>query len=515
MECHAKMRIGNLHQFTEHHRYYIYRDFAMSAVDRKMIGLMYQPMIGAFAAGLYQFLYQQVADDRLGYSSLDSQRKLFLGLGLDMHERARQELIDHASRLEAVGLLQTSRLSVPDNDDYVYEYELAKPLSPDEFFRNPHLMLLLRDKVGKYAVISLREAFYAKEADELAGAELQRDNITVPFYELFRLNAHTVDTELEQALSEVAPIRPPEPKPQLETAGIQYGEMITRFPRNSLNRKYVERLRGDEEQMAQLNYVAYKYHLGVVDLCRLLDEDGIFGPRGELSIDELQLRANQMYRQDRKRSDERQRILAKTTSNVDQEASEVASDELPEEEVAVAAEFYLDVPAQLSGRCDIPQYNMLMRNEPHTRFIARFFPGAVPEWIIRVFEVIDLNYRLSPSVINVLIHYVLGMNDAQRINKTYIDAVASNMLVKQIDSFEKAVRYVREQVQMEQVRELRQNGGNSPAASGAAVRAAAGAGRTRGSRKPAMAVVQEAGEQAVSQEELEEMRRLARKLDGK
>ncbi|MCQ6558696.1 helicase DnaB [Paenibacillus mendelii] len=507
------MRIGNMHQFTEHHRYYIYRDFSLSAVDRKMIGLIYQPMIGAFATGLYQLFYQLVADDRVGYSPLEPQRKLFLGLGLDMHERARQEFVEQASRLEAVGLLQTSRLGIPDNDDYVYEYELIKPLSPDEFFRNPHLMLLLRDKVGKYAVISLRESFYAKEADELAGAELQRDNITVPFYELFRLNAQAVDVELEQALSEVAPTRSAASKPRLETAGIQYGEIISRFPRNSMNRKYVERLRGDEDQLAQLNYVAYKYGLTVVDLCRLLDEDDVFNTRGELMMDELQLRASQMYRQDRKRDEDRQRMQGRMEAASGAQTSD-ASDE-PLEEVAVQEEFYMEVPAQLAGRCDIHQYNMLMRNEPHTRFIARFFPGAVPEWIIRVFEVIDLNYRLTGSVINVLIHYVLGMNDAQRVTKTYIDAVASNMLVKRIDSFEKAVRYVREQVQLEKDRELRQAGG----AAGAAVSGARGGssgngtGRTRG-RKPAMAIVQEVGDSVVSQEELEEMRRLARKLDG-
>ena len=38
---------------------------------------------------------------------------------------------------------------------------------------------------------------------------------------------------------------------------------------------------------------------------------------------------------------------------------------------------------------------MLMRNEPHTRFLQRFFPGAVPDWIERVFERMDLNYKLA------------------------------------------------------------------------------------------------------------------------
>ncbi|MFC4102999.1 DnaD domain protein [Paenibacillus xanthanilyticus] len=510
------MRIRNLHQFTEHHRFYVFREFAMSALNRRMLAHVYQPMIGAFAAGLYELLYHQLADDRIGYSALDPQRKLFLGLGLDMNERGRQELADQCSRLEAVGLLQSSRLSVTDSDDYVYEYELAAPLSPDEFFGSPHLTLLLRDKVGKYAVISLREMFYAKESDELAGAAgLHRENLTVPFYELFRLNAQAVDPELDQALAEVAPARAAAPKPNLATAGIQYAEIITRFPRNSANRVYVERLRGDEEQLAQLNYVAYKYGLSVVDLCRLLDEDGIFGSRGELMVDELQLRANLTFRQGRKRQDDRERIMARTAAAVEP-ATDSADEQL--EEVGVLEEFYMEVPLQLSGRCDIHQYNMLMRNEPHTRFIARFFPGTVPEWIVRVFEVIDLNYKLNGSVINVLIHYVLGMNDAQRVTKTYIDAVASNMLMKGIDSYEKAIRYVREQTRLEKERESRQSGGYSaggPAAKRSAAGARGTAGAARGGRKKPDIVQEMPKGPQVSAAELEELRRLAQRLDGK
>ncbi|MBM7567447.1 replication initiation and membrane attachment protein [Paenibacillus sacheonensis] len=502
-----------MHQFTEHHRYYAFRDFSLSAVDRKMVGLIYQPMVGAFAAGLYQLLYQQVADDRVGYSALEPQRRLLLGLGLEMNERGRQELVNQASRLEAVGLLQVTRLGVPDNDDVVYEYEVAKPLSPDEFFGSPHLTLLLRDKVGKHSVIALRESFYAKEDDELAGAELTRENISVPFYELFRLNTQGIDLELEQALTEVAPARQAAPKlPQTETAGIQYGEIIMRFPRNSGNRSHVERLRGNEEALAQLNYVAYKYSLTVVDLVRLLDEDEVFSSRGELLVDELQLRGNQLFRQDRKRKDERQRIYGRMEAVKADNGKGESSDDMPEE-VAVQAEFYMEVPAQLAGRCDIHQYNMLMRNEPHTRFIARFFPGAVPEWLMRVFEVIDHNYKLQGAVINVLIHYVLGQNDSQRVTKTYIDAVASNMLVKGVDSFERAVGYVREQAKVEQEKERRREGGGSAAAPRRSGGAAAAKG---GRRKPLIPVMPESsGGAQLTADEMEEIRRMARKLDGK
>lgn len=507
------MRIGNILQYTEHHRYYIFRDFSLSSLDYKMLSLIYQPMIGAFAIGLYQQLYHGITEGTSGYSSLEPQRKLFLGLGLDMNERGRKYLIDHASRLEAVGLLQTSRLGLPEQGDVIYEYELSQPLSPGEFFRNQHLIMLLTDKVGKYSVISLREAFGAQEPAELAQVQLTKENISVPFYELFQLNTKSLDLELEQALIEVAPTRQAAPRAQLETAGIPYGEIILRFPRNSANRNYVERLRGNSDQLAQINYVAYKYSLSVADICRLLDEDGVFGSDGTLDADEMQLRANQLYRQDQKREGDRQRTMARVQAAAADAATDM--DEEPEE-VGVQAEFHLNVPNQLLGRCDVQQYNMLMRNEPHTRFLHRFFPGAVPDWIERSFERIDLNYRLPAPVINVLIHYVIGMNDAQRVTKTFIEAVVSNMLVKQVDTFEKAVTYVREQVQVEADKERRKENALS-GSTGTRSSSRTAAGRSGISRKPSIPIVQDTGasDAVISPEKLEEMRRLARKLDGK
>ncbi|MHA6483133.1 replication initiation and membrane attachment family protein [Paenibacillus sp. strain BS8-2] len=510
------MRIHNILQFTEHHRYYIFRGFSLSSADHKMLSLIYQPMVGAFAIALYQQLYHGIAEDRSGYSRLEPQRRLFLGLGLEMNEQSRRFVVEQTSKLEAVGLLQTSRLGGADLSDVIYEYELEQPLSPLEFFRNMHLAMLLRDKVGKYAVIELREQFGANEPDELAGADLTKENISVPFYDLFKLNMQSFDSELEQALSEVAPSRQAVKHDPAATAGIPYGELILHFPRSSGNRAYVERLRNDADGMAQVNYVAYKYQISVVNVCRLLDENGVFDSSGKLNVDELQLKASSVYRQDRKREDDRQRILAKSKM-----IEEPEQEEEDPEEIAVQEQDYLPVPSALAGRCDIQQYNMLMRNEPHTRFIRRFFPGAVPGWVEQVMERIDLNYRLAEPVINVLIHYVIGGADDSRITKAYLDHVASNMLMKGVDTFEKAVQYVRIQAQLEQDKEKRKEGTSSQGTgytSGSRNGGGRGTGNNRGgiSRKPAIPIVGASESSSkVSADELEELRKLARKLDGK
>ena len=51
--------------------------------------------------------------EKVGYSPLEQQRKLFLLLELEQGERGRKYLIEQSSKLEAIGLLQTTRKFLP------------------------------------------------------------------------------------------------------------------------------------------------------------------------------------------------------------------------------------------------------------------------------------------------------------------------------------------------------------------------------------------------------------------
>lgn len=501
------MRMNNMLHYTENHRYCVYRDFSLSPVDEKMLGLIYQPMVGALAVGLYRLLSEQVPLDQVGYSLVEQQRGLFLTLGLEPSEKGRAVLIEQASKLEAVGLLQTSRLYIPDSDDYLYEYELQPPLTPAEFFRTQHLTLLLRDKIGKFAVLSLRERFFSAEPGDIYGLTYNKENISVPFYEIFELNAHSIDYELEQAIVETSIARQPGMKTVEEEDAFNYADIILRFPRESVNRAFVEKLRFDPEGMGIANFVARKYDLSVQDLCRLLDEDGVFDPSGMLLLDELQYKANLHFRQGKRRQEEREVAYAKVVSIRAEEAEQERGSH--QEEVAVQMEYYVEVPPQFMNKCDVHQYNMMLRNEPYTRLLRTFFPGAVPDNLLDIFEKIDLNYKLPGEVINVLIHYLMVLlttGGEQRINRKFVDAIAANMLMKQIDTYEKAVQYIKDQSKLKD---------KIPAQPSAST--GGGRGRTYGNRnakpKPDMPIVQNTGEErALSEEEFEEMLKFAEQM---
>lgn len=526
------MRMSNMFYFTEHHRYTVYRDFSMSELEQKMLSHVYQPMVGAFAISLYRLLYQHIPSDVVGFSGMDTQRKLFLLLGLELSEKGRSYFVEQTSKLEAVGLLQTSRIMQPDSEDYLFEYELQLPLRPSEFFDTQHLTLLLRDKVGKYAVLELREQFIASAPSPYDTDSVHRENISIPFYELFRLNTQVIDYELEQALQEVAPHKRSKAQAEVSTAkggasapvnanrneqpDLNYADIITRFPKYSYNRSYVERLRYDREGMGILNYVARKFELTPQELCRLLDEDGVFSASdGKLLLDELQQRAHLHFRQNKRRDEWREREQHKIESRM-QEESRTDDDSNEEPEVAVQMEYYLDVPTQFSGKCDIHQYNMMLRNTPYTRLLEKFFPGAVPDSFMDMFTKMDLNYKMPDEVINVLIHYLMKLfaqGSNQRLNRNFVESIVSNMLLKQVKTYEQAVQYIRAQAEAAEQQERAQGGGQ--ASKGGSRARTSNNSRYAKPQKPVIPIVQHTSDHtSPSQADVERAMELARRLDA-
>lgn len=492
------MRITNMLHFTENHRFCICRDFSLSGLDYRLLGSLYQPMVGAFAVSVYLTLYQQLSGDRVGYSELEQQRKLFLTLELDPGERGRSVFIEQTSKLEAVGLLQTSRRYLTSNEDYIYEYQLSRPLPPAEFFQNQHLLLLLRDKVGKYMLLSLKDEFIAEQPIELG--ESQAENLSVPFYDLFQLNTQIIDYELEQAFYQTASGRAEAASgPDVTTKGYGYADIIRRFPRQSINRQHVEGLKFRPDQLAAINMIAKKYRLTLLETCRLLDEDDVFTEEGMLQDEVLSYRANLYYRQSKKREEQMVRQLG------GQAEKETAPQDQASAEKPVEMAYYLEVPALFQGQCDIHQYNIILRNEPYTLVLERFFPqGTVPDGVLDIFQKIDLNYKLNEEVINVLIHYIHV--DRRSWAKSSIEAVASDMLGKQVSTYEQAVEYIRE------MRRYKQE-----AAAKAALRSSGGKGRGGKTGKPKIPIITDKPQRVkrLTEAEIEAMRRKALKLDGK
>lgn len=513
------MKVTNLLHFTENHRFTVSRNFAMSSLGYKMLASMYQPMIGGHAVSLYHTLYQQLAGEKVGYSPLEQQRKLFLQLELEPGEKGRRLFIEWTSKLEAVGLLQTSRRLFPETEEYVYEYQMYEPLPPGEFFRNQHLTLLLRDKVGKYMLLLLREELLSEEPPELARSV--SESLSVPFYDLFRLNTQVIDYELEQVLYETAVSGPSGAALDTESKGFGYADIIMRFPKGSRHRTFVEALQVRKEDLAAINICAKKYGLTLQETCRLLDEDGVFDEEGVLLFEVLQYRAGLLYRQGKRREEYTDRKVQKLAAAGAAAGGQEQDSPGPEDEKSVQMEFYLEVPALFLGQCDIHQYNTLLKNQPYTLVLKKFFPhGTVPDGVLDIFERIDLNYGLAEEVINVLIHFIHV--DRRSWAKSSIEAVASDMLGKHITTYEQAVDYIREKFRYKAAAGAAGSGkrggagggfqagaDQGPRGSGAAARGG------RGKQKPAIPVAtNKPGRKRLTDEEMEAIIQMGKSWDN-
>lgn len=491
------MRITNPLLFTENHRFVVYRDFSFGPLEQKMMACVYQPLVGAMATGLYYQLCQQLPADRVGYSGLDQQRKLFLALGLEMNDKGRRRLAECSSLLEAVGLLGCGRIELAEREEQIYEYRLMAPLAPSEFFRTQHLVLLLRDKLGRFAVRALADELMAAAPEELSDPYAIREDLTVPFYEIFVLN-----TKAEEPV----PLQPVAP-PAYGSAGeagpaspyrFQYEDIIARFPRHSLNRPWVEQLREREDDLVVINYISDKYRLTLKEICLLLDEDGVFDLSGNLLRDQLEARANAVFMQTVKREEERNWALVGQAAEAQREMA--AGAESPAADLA-GPQF--EVPEWLAGQYGKSEYNRLLAGQPYTRVLRVLITDNVSQATLNLFSKLNLYYKLPDPVLNALIHYMRVMDKPWK--EKYIEKVAASLQGQGIDTYGKAVAYF-----------LKEQEAAKALASGAGKQAAGrmSGPRTRTARRPNLPIHDSQGlSEPLTPEEEAELERIVRLLE--
>jgi len=504
------VKIANMLQFTEKHRFCVYRDFSLSSLDHTMLSAAYQPMVGGMAIALYHTLHAQLSPDKGGYTPFDQQRKLFLSLGLEQGERGRGLLAELATKLEAIGLLQTRRLYDAGDDDYAYVYILHRPLAPNDFFRTEHLVWLLHDKVGKHLLTQLQAELWAAPAPGMA--ELGSEDVSAAFYDLFRISPFSDDAELNRMMQEAAASHLSAP---LDTHAADAGKYsldqilqgITHF---SDNRIAIERLADKPDNLYEINFVAAKYGLDLADVRWILDMPGIFDKASTLLRERFEEEARLLYLQREKRSDRRTVLTGQRDELV---KSSGAADVTPSGGKSVDAAYHLDVPEMLQPKfADRGSYSHFLRNSGYTQVLEQFLPnGVVTPEMREAFLLFNTVYGLPDEALNVLIHYIKV--DGRQWARFPIESIASDMNGKQATTYEAAVSYIRGRIKG---RELAAAKGREASSRAGAGKPRAAGGKGAAAQKPRIPIAASGatgGKAAPSAAELEEMRKLARKLD--
>ena len=119
--------------------YLVINKSILSDIDRKILYSLYQPIIGSNSVSLYFTLWASLDRQELT-SSIYNHHNLIAQTTLSI-----EEIITARESLEAIGLLKTY-VNETDIKDYIYE--LFTPLTPFEFLNNPLLSVCLYDNIG-------------------------------------------------------------------------------------------------------------------------------------------------------------------------------------------------------------------------------------------------------------------------------------------------------------------------------------------------------------------------------
>ena len=113
----------------------------LSENDNKILAMLYQPIIGITAINLYMTLCLDLDKNEI-MSEENSHHHLMTNMRIKL-----EDIVVAREKLEAIGLLKTYVKNGEDVNNYIYE--LFSPLSAKEFFSHPILNIVLYNNIGK------------------------------------------------------------------------------------------------------------------------------------------------------------------------------------------------------------------------------------------------------------------------------------------------------------------------------------------------------------------------------
>lgn len=363
----------------------------LTGADRKIITMLYQPLMGAECLALYQTLFTEVEENRL-WSEAHSHVQL-----LNMLDISLKALFEARLKLEGLGLLKSYVKT--ENDQRFYVYEILPPLSPEKFFSDGLLNIYLYSKIGNTQFQRLRR-FFADEAFETdTYSEITRSFQDV--FEPFKGGASAAEPVSNQVLVDKVAAK----EIEFDDASFDFHlflsllspGMITREKITKEVRQTILKLHGIY-QVSEKDMPSYLY--------RALDSNG------EIDIVYLRKIVREGYTIENGAPPKLQ-MKHETSIKEEPEVKETLNDE-------EALQVYLESITPFQLLVDISD-------------------GAVPaETDLRVVEEVMNQQNLPVPVMNVLIEYVLLRLD-RKLSKNYMMTIAAHWKRKNVKTSKEAM----------------------------------------------------------------------------
>ncbi|RFU61969.1 replication initiation and membrane attachment family protein [Bacillus sp. V59.32b] len=367
--------------------------------DRKVLALLYQPLIGPVCISLYITLWSELEQNRLW-----SQSSLHYNL-MNTMDLKLGEIYEARKKLEGIGLLNVYKKKTDEENEFVYE--LSPPLSPEQFFTDGMLNIYLYKKVGKERFGKLKQFF----CDDLVSLD-DYQPVTKSFTEVF-----TTDHQDSLFVSDETEV---ELKPEANSKFIGrsgaktlegfedtfHFDLLFAGIKNSLvpKRAFTSKVR---ETISKL---AFLYGIDVFQMQNLVI--GSVNAENEIDEEELRKAARDWYQIEYHR-------------------------DMPSLSDRVQPAIYHDQTDEPKTKEDI-YIRHLDTVSPRERLIQLSGGGEPSKSDLQIIEGVMLNQNLNPGVINVLIDYVMIKTD-MKLTKGYVEKIAGHWARKKVVTVKEAM----------------------------------------------------------------------------
>lgn len=352
--------------------------------DRNILILLYQPIVGSQAISLYYTLWSYLDKSEL-LSNEWTHHHIFRDMMI-----SNSEFIDAKVKLEAIGLIKTY---VKKGNINNYVYELYSPISASEFINNPVLNMAIFNAVGKLEYDRIVGYFRIPKINLK-----EYEDITSRFSDIFAFTAEPFNDNL------IYDIKKSNYRKLEILSKIDINTILSLISDEILNKKSLTK---DTKDF--LYKIAYVYNYDNDDMIELIRNS--ISEKHTIDKKLLQENANKYYRYDN---------MGKLPSIIYKNQPEYLRKE------------NLDT----SNRSRI--IHMFETTSPYDFINSKYKNGNPTSSDLAIISYLLIDLNLKPGVVNVLVDYVLKINNNKLI-KSFVEVIAAQWSKSGIETVEDAM----------------------------------------------------------------------------
>ena len=353
--------------------------------DKKILNLLYLPIIGPTPIMLYNILWSDLEKGEIISSELTHHH-----LVTNMHMSTSEFLIARR-KLEAIGLLKSY---IKEGNVNNYIYELYSPISANEFFNHPILNIVLYNNIGKKEYEKLVNYFKIPKLNTTS-----YKNITASFNDVFAsvpLTSYEVVNDNIRKTNKL--------KLRINT-NFDFDFLVSSIPKNLISEKAFTK--DIEELILNLSFI---YDIDALKMVNIIKT--CINEKGLINKEELRKNCRNYYQFDNGG------LLPSVVDNTQPEFLRK-----PLGDNSKRAKIIYDFET-ISPRCLLKSRNNQM--EPTKRDL-------------KLIEDLIVEYGLKPGVVNVLIDYTLKVNN-KKLNRNLIETIAGQWQRLKIETVDEAMQ---------------------------------------------------------------------------